>query len=46
MNVEIRILDDMSVEMNETLILYLSSGNGVFLSPFAQAEVTIIDGNN
>ena len=43
---EIRIIDDLSTEMNETLILYLSSGAGVFLSPFAQAEVTIIDNDD
>ena len=41
-NLTIDIVDDTFLEMDETFILYLSSGAGAFLSPFAQAEVTII----
>ena len=41
--VEICIVDDKFIEVDETFVLYLSSGTGVFLSPFAQTEVTIIN---
>ena len=41
--VEICIIDDKFIEVDETFVLYLSSGTGVFLSPFAQTEVTIIN---
>ena len=40
---EICIIDDEFIEVDETFVLYLSSGTGVFLSPFAQTEVTIIN---
>ena len=41
--VEICIIDDEFIEVDETFVLYLSSGTGVFLSPFTEAEVTIIN---
>lgn len=41
-NVTINIIDDKLIEVDETFVLHLSSGAGTFLSPFAQAEVTII----
>ena len=40
---EICIIDDEFIEVDETFVLYLSSGTGVFLSPFAQTEVTILN---
>ena len=40
---DVSIIDDEFVETNETFLLYLSSGAGVYLSPFAEAEVTIIN---
>ena len=42
MNITI-ITDDEFTEVDETISLYLSSGAGVFLSPFARAEVVIFD---
>ena len=39
---DINIIDDKFIEMNESISLYLSSGIGVSLSPFAKAEVIII----
>ena len=41
--VTINIIDDKLIEVDENFVLYLSSGAGAFLSPFAQAEVTIIN---
>ena len=41
--VEINIIDDKFIEVDENFVLYLSSGAGVYLSPFAQAEVIIIN---
>ena len=45
--VDVSIINDEAVETNETFLLYLSSGTGpgVYLSPFAEAEVTIINDN-
>ena len=43
--VDIKIINDEFVETNETFLLYLSSGTSVYLSPFAEAEVTIINDN-
>ena len=40
---DINITDDKFIEMNESISLYLSSGVGVSLSPFAKAEVIIIN---
>jgi len=42
-NVTISVTDDKVTEVDKTFVLYLSSGTGVFLAPFAQAEVTIIN---
>ena len=42
-DVTINIIDDKFIEVDENLFLYLSSGTGAFLSPFTQAEVTIIN---
>jgi len=42
-NVTISIIYDKVSEVDEDFVLYLSSGAGAFLSPFAQAEVTIIN---
>ena len=42
-NVTISIIYDKAIETDENFVLYLSSGTGAFLSPFAQAEVTITD---
>ena len=39
--VDIRIIDDTNVEYDETFILYLTSGEGVHLSPFSRAEIVI-----
>ena len=39
----ITILDDESTENNESFVLYLTSGVGVYLSPYSQSTVTIID---
>ena len=46
-NITICILDDSRVEGDETFDLYLSGGDGVHLSPFFRAEITIPenDGN-
>ena len=41
--VNINITDDESIETNETFILYLSSGAGVYLSPFTETKITIIN---
>ena len=40
-NITIHILDDDRVESAETFDLYLSGGDGVHLSPFFRAEITI-----
>ena len=40
--VDIRIIDDTNVEYDETFILYLTSGEGVHLSPFSRAEIVIM----
>ena len=42
-NVNVKIIDDESVENNETFVIYLTSGAGVKLSPYAQTKVTIND---
>ena len=39
--VTVPIKDDMNVEFDESFFLYLVSGEGVHLSPFSRAEVTI-----
>ena len=44
--VEIGILDDRFSEDIETFVLYLSSGAGAFLSPYAQAHVTLLDNDD
>ena len=41
--VEINIIDDKLIEVDDSFVLYLSSGAGTYLSPFAQAKVIIID---
>ena len=41
--VTITIVDDKKIERNEFFQLYLSAGEGVHLSPFARAEITIIN---
>ena len=42
-DVSITIFNDELMESNETFVIYLTSGSGVKLSPFAQTEVIIID---
>ena len=46
--VEIFIIDDKNIEYDERFFLYLTSGEGVHLSPFSTAEVVIKndDGEN
>ena len=39
--VDIHIIDDINVEYDETFILYLTSGEGVHLSPFSRAKIVI-----
>ena len=39
--VEILITDDKNIEYDENFFLYLTSGEGVHLSPFSTAEVVI-----
>ena len=39
--VEILITNDRNIEFDETFFLYLTSGEGVHLSPFSTAEVII-----
>ena len=39
--VEIFITDDKNIEYDESFFLYLTSGEGVHLSPFSTAEVVI-----
>ena len=41
--VKVQILDDTNVEFNENFFLYLTSGEGVHLSPFSRAEVIIVN---
>ena len=41
--VDVKILDDTNVEFNENFFLYLTSGQGVQLSPFSRAEVVIVN---
>ena len=40
-SVKICIVDDKRIEHDETFFLYLTSGEGVYLSPFSTAEVVI-----
>ena len=40
-SVKICIVDDKQIEHDETFFLYLTSGEGVYLSPFCTAEVVI-----
>ena len=42
-DVNISIINDESIEGNETFTIYLTSDVGVNVSPYAQTEVTIID---
>ena len=42
-DVNISIINDESIEGNETFTIYLTSGVGVNVSPYVQTEVTIID---
>ena len=39
--VDIFITDDRNIEFDENFFLYLTSGEGVHLSPFGTAEVII-----
>ena len=39
----VSIINDESIEGNETLTIYLTSDVGVNVSPYVQTEVTIID---
>ncbi len=43
-NVSLQIHDDMRIEGNETVQIYLIAGAGVNLTPLPRTEVTIIDG--
>ena len=45
-DVNISIINDESIEGNETFTIYLTSDVGVNLSPYVQTEVTIIDDND
>ena len=40
-SVKIFIVDDKIIEHDETFFLYLTSGEGVHLSPFSTAKVVI-----
>ena len=40
-SVNIFIVDDKNIEYDENFFLYLTSGEGVHLSPFSTAEVVI-----
>ena len=40
-SVNIFIVDDKNIEYDETFFLYLTSGEGVHLSPFSTAKVVI-----
>ena len=40
-SVNIFIVDDKNIEYDENFFLYLTSGEGVYLSPFSTAEVVI-----
>ena len=42
-DVNISIINDESIEGNETFTIYLTSDVGVNISPYVQTEVTIID---
>ena len=42
-NVNVTIINDESIEGNETFTIYLTSDVGVNVSPYVQTEVTIID---
>ena len=46
--VDIFIIDDKNIEFDENFFVYLTSGEGVHLSPFSTAEVIIgnDDGEN
>jgi len=37
----VQVINDKNIEYDETLLLYLTSGEGVHLTPFARAEVVI-----
>ena len=41
--VTITIIDDKKIERDELFQLYLSAGEGVHLTPFSRAEITIIN---
>ena len=42
-DINITILNDEVMESNESIVIYLTSGSAVNLSPHAQTEVIIID---
>ena len=42
-DVNVSIINDESIEGNETFTIYLTSDVGVNVSPYVQTEVTIID---
>ena len=42
-DVNVPIINDKSIEGNETFTIYLTSDVGVNVSPYVQSEVTIID---
>ena len=42
-DVNVPIINDGSIEGNETFTIYLTSDVGVNVSPYVQTEVTIID---
>ena len=42
-DVNVTIINDESIEGNETFTIYLTSDVGVNVSPYVQTEVTIID---
>ena len=39
----VQVINDKNIEYDETLLLYLTSGEGVHLTPFARAEVVIVN---
>ena len=41
--VTITIIDDKKIERDESFQLYLSAGEGVHLSPFPRAAITIVN---
>ena len=40
-SIEIHIINDINVEFDENFYVYLTSGDGVHLSPFSRVEVII-----